>query len=502
MNLTHAQFQLAEFNNLVKTKTESIQEKELKILYSLSDLLEEQNLCELDFVNKSLEYLKDNYGLNKGVWKVLLNLYDQIPNFLDKLSKRVFTEFISTIHYNKIEEYDLGYAVDEYGHADNPRQYCMKKLFYLIRLLNKNFSIEQTCDYVGIFIKELDNKKCEYSMGRLHETGKNINNGGLYITIYDYNRFAFMFFSMNSLYRTLKGLYYRYLELIENIEPYKKDLKKNKEIFIRSLKRNFEEIQISYDDPIEKFKSILSSYQKYTNEKFLNYKGLLEIKNKQIDKEDKENIGYLIQEFDKSERQNQVLEKVYIEITKYILSYKNKIEKGIEKREILHDYLSSNHFKEKIFTENDFSINKILQWSNEWHVNGESRGEKELFVNYNINKTIDNYIFEQILDSHILHEEGRAQNHCVYSYKSRCVEGETIIVSMKDINLKRIATLRFQKETRFKKLIKFKLFKNESKSEWQFAENKKRFNKSCTHEEQGVANKYFLAIKEQLNTKK
>lgn len=492
MNLTHTQLLLLDFNKIVQEKTESIEEKELKILYALSDLLEEQNLYEENFVSKSLEYLKTNYGLNKSVWKVLLKQYDQIPDFLEKISTRVFTEFENSTHYHKIEEYDLGYAINELQYGNSPRQYCVQKLFYLIQVVNKHFTIDQTCDYLGLFIKELDNKKCGYSMSRLYELGQNLKEEGNPMFVYDYNRFSYMFFSMNTLYRTLKSLYYRYLEFSENIEPYKKVNIKHKQNFVDGLKRNFKEINISYDDPIEKFKSIVNAYRKYTNEKFLNYKGLLEIKNKMIEKEDQENIGYLMQEFNKSERQNQVLEKSYIEITKHILSYKDNIEKGIEKREIIHDYLSSPHYIEKMFTENDFSIDKILQWSNEWHIStiNMNRGEKEDFFNYNINKKIDNYIFEQIIDSHRLHEEGKSQNHCVYTYKSRCVEGKTIIVCMKDTNLKTIATLRFQKEN------KFNFFKKQS--EWVFAENKKRFNKSCTLEEQEVANKYFLSIKNQL----
>jgi len=82
MELTQTTILLNNFNKAVTFHRDEIKEKELKIILALSDLLEEPNDYEENFINKSLKYLKENYALDKSVWKVLLKLYDEIPNFL------------------------------------------------------------------------------------------------------------------------------------------------------------------------------------------------------------------------------------------------------------------------------------------------------------------------------------------------------------------------------------------------------------------------------------
>jgi hypothetical protein len=253
-------------------------------------------------------------------------------------------------------------------------------------------------------------------------------------------------------------------------------------------------MNIPYTDALETFNNIISSYEKYTDKEFIRYQGLIDIKNQFISSEDQDNINYLLKELDKSEKYNEVQTQVFIELIKLTNRYNDNVLKGIDKREIISDYLGvTEDFIQKAATENDFSLHNLTTWSNEWHKKGESRGKKEELPIYNIDMTLDGYVFEQIKDSHKLHEEGKTQSHCVYLYKEKCITGKSIIISMKNNKGERVSTIRLAKEN---KVIRFL----REKEIWYLAENRKRFNKKCSKEEQEVAKKYVSLINDKISS--
>lgn len=491
MQLTQTTILLNNFNQIIDYHIEEIQEKELKIILALSDLLEEPDEYEENFINKSLQYLKENYALDKSVWKVLLKLYDETPNFAEILSDWEEPGFVGYDSYlnstYRLAFFRVGYPIKQYDLGLHIREYNIRKVFYFIGLLCKQFTIEDVSKYVGLFIKEFDIKKSPFSMNNLYQLSKDLKEKGEdNISLYNMNMLASQFNYQNNLYYTLRKLYYYYHEI--------KELKKGQNInFLRNnLELTFGRMNVPYTDALETFNSIVFSYNKYTNEEFISYKGLIEIRNKTIDKEDQDNINYLLQEFDKSEKYNEVQSQVFIELIKLVNRYSDDVLKGIDKRQIIGDYLGqSEDFIQKAATENDFSLNHLTAWSNEWHKKGESRGKKEEFPIQDIDMTLDGYMFEQIKDSYKLHEEGKTQSHCVYSYKGRCMTGESIIICMKNSKGERVSTIRLAKEN---KVIRF--FKK--KETWYLAENRKRFNKQCSKEEHEIAKRYVGLIKDRI----
>jgi hypothetical protein len=491
MSLTHTTILLNNFNNVVTRHIDEIQEKELKIILALSDLLEEPDEYEDNFINKSLKYLKENYALDKSVWKVLLKLYEEIPDFCEVLSDweepgyAGYVGDVSPIY--KFAYFNCRYPIKNHDIGKDIREYNIKKLFYFIGLLCKHFSTDESSAYIGLFIKEFDIKKSPFSINNLIEFSKRLReNGEGNISTYNMMIFSQYFNMQNNLYFTLRKLYYYYFEIKY---PQKWN---NKENFKIIMEFTFNRMNIQYTNVLETFHSIIASYKKYTNEEFISYKGLIELKSKTIALEDKININYLLTEFDKSEKYNEVQSQVFIELIKLVHKYNDNVLKGIDKREIIHDYLGqSNDFIKKAATENDFSLNNLISWSNEWHKKGESRGKKEEFQVHDIDMIIDNYVLEQIKDSHQLHEEGKTQSHCVYTYKSRCLKNQTIIISMKNNKGERVSTIRLEKGN---KVLSF--FKK--KQTWYIAENRKRFNKTCSTKEKEVAQKYFSLIQEKI----
>ena len=71
------------------------------------------------------------------------------------------------------------------------------------------------------------------------------------------------------------------------------------------------------------------------------------------------------------------------------------------------------------------------------------------------------------------------------------MEGQTIIVSMKDSKGNRVSTIRLQRQGKISKFFKRKQI-------WSLAENRKRFNKSCSVEEKAAAKLYFQQIQNKL----
>jgi hypothetical protein len=493
MQLTETTILLNNFNQIVNYHRDEIQEKELKIMLALSDLLEEPDEYEENFINKSLQYLKEKYALDKSVWKVLLKLHDEIPNFAETLSNWEEPGYIGYAGYidsiYRLAPFNCEFPIKYYGLSENLRQYNLRKVFYFIGLLCKNFTIEKTSEYIGLFIKEFDTRKSPFSMNNLEKMSKDLKEKGEEnISTYNINMFFSQFNRQNNLYYTLRKLYYYYHEI--------KLLKKGSNInnIKTSLEWTFNRMNIPYTDALETFNNIISSYEKYTDKEFIRYQGLIDIKNQFISSEDQDNINYLLKELDKSEKYNEVQTQVFIELIKLTNRYNDNVLKGIDKREIISDYLGvTEDFIQKAATENDFSLHNLTTWSNEWHKKGESRGKKEELPIYNIDMTLDGYVFEQIKDSHKLHEEGKTQSHCVYIYKEKCITGKSIIISMKNNKGERVSTIRLAKEN---KVIRFL----REKEIWYLAENRKRFNKKCSKEEQEVAKKYVSLINDKISS--
>lgn len=488
MQINYSTSLINNFNQELKIQIESIEEKELKILLALSDILVNPKEEENDFINKSLIYLKDNYALNKSVWKVLLKLHDEVPNFAENLSHWQEPEYVGYSGKSRYSHFLITYPIDNYGIGENLREYNLKKLFNFIGLLCKNFGIEEATAYIGLFFKEFDTQKSPYSINNLYELSKKLiaEEKDERISWYSVNFFCEKFYLTNTIYYTLRKLHYMYID-----QKFGKKL--YKDYIPRSLEFVFEHMEIPYTSSLDTFKSIINSYKKYTFEEFITYKGLMEIKNKKILCEDSKNISYLLKELEKSQKYNDTQNQLCISLIKLVKKYEHDVIKGIDKRDILNDYIGrSTDYLKKVDDGEEINLKNLLAWSNNWHEKGESKGEKKEFKVYNINKKIGNYIFEQIIDNHQLHEEGKSQSHCVYSYQNDCLKQTTIIVSMKDTKGKRLSTIRLKK----RKNIVFSLRK---KTIWELVENRKKFNKACSIEEKRVAKEYFELIKNKLS---
>lgn len=477
-------FQL-ELNQIANENKES----ELEILFALNDLFPESFSENTDFVQSGLSYLKHHYGLSKAGWQVLLKLNSKIPDFTERLSK---FETITLCGWGGIDKKEklrnqisLNHScpVGDLPFIQNLRPYNLQKIFSLISTLSANFGVDGTCRYIGLFISEFDTRESAFSINTLYDLHRAEHEN---LPTQRVNTFSGRLENIYRLPHVLKRLSWHYVYTNHNLYP-NYDVKQSTIQLLNFLK-------IQTDEPMHFFFDLIYTYQKYTPHSFLSFDGIQDIQSQiqaqTIEADDQYFIDFLLTRFQNYQHYNESLSKVTIELVRLASQYEHNVDKGLDKLEILTDYLNrSEDFQTKLMQEKDFSLNKLLQWSNQWHVKGESRGELKEFENYQIDRDFQNYRFEQIKNTHELHEEGHKQSHCVYSYEKDCLKGETIIVSMKDVSGKRISTLRFQKSSR-KALFK--------KTSWSFVENRKRFNHNCNSEEKQVAQEYFNQIKHHL----
>lgn len=491
MILNHTTAILSQFHQQVQNEIDSIENTELSIIFALNDLLDEPDTYEANFINKSLEYLKNNYGLNKSVWKVLLKLNSKIENFCDILSEWKEPMYIGYSSSSEFDCFTYAYPVGEHRLGDNKREHNIKKLFVLISVLCEKFGVEEASQYVGLFISELDIKESTFSINNLYLTANKLRkeNSDDNISIYDVNFFAHQFSLHSTIYNSLRGLHFNYIDYINK----RKNI--NQEYLNKNLEERFTKLGIASVNPIETLITIVATYKKYTRHPFITYQGLVELKNKTLNLEDEYLLQPLLKEFEKSEKMNLARFITTIEMIRFMKPFENQIIRGLEKRQDLRDYTGSEHYIEKIFSSSNINLKNILEWSNEWHLTPESlpvvlRNKKQFYV-YDIDKKIGDYIFTQVKDSYQLYQEGKSQKHCVYTYSKECENGECIIISMTNLTHQKVSTIRLQKGGKISSFIK-------NKTRWNLVENRRKCNKSCNEDEKKAANQYFESIKEKL----
>lgn len=480
---------LTSFNSLNLFKEElvsrekEINEKELKIILSLSDLLDFPQKNENDFIKESLIFLKENHRLTKSVWHGLLKLNDLVPDFTHKLScwnTQLESSFESRDYLIKVY-----IPIEKCGLAVSKRVQNINKLFHLIDILVKNFGLDIACDSIGLLVPLFDTQRSPFSINNLNKIKNTSDTEINYGQIYLLENYYFYWYTIPM---PLKSLTYFYQDKDKNKSYRNLALEK-------SLKRNLDDIGLPTDNILETFNKVVSTYKKYTQEDFISYNGLIEIKTREIAKEDKEIITALLKNFDEPEFSSLAYQKIIVEFIRLTNKYNNDVLKGIEKRSFLIDYVTrSQDIKVRLKNQSDFRLNDLLTWSNKWHMTGDSRGEKIEFKKHDINLTHKGYIFEQLTNSHQLHEEGVMQSHCVYSYTKDCESGQYVIVSMKGLKGKNISTVCFEKRE------KSSLFFSRKKSSiWTIQQNRKKLNKSCSPEEQAIVEDYFNLIESRLN---
>jgi hypothetical protein len=476
--------ELERFNQELNQAVNIQKEKEIDILFALNDILPENIAQDCDFVQSSLNYLKEYYGLSKGGWQVLLKLYEKIPDLKEQLST-LDNIYYFPDYYDKYKFIRDKISLNHIGPIGNlpfyatGREYHLQKFFNLISLLSSHLGLDNTVKYIGLFLSQFDTGESVFSINRLYQLRK---QGHENLTNSIVNFFAWRLEALHRIHPVLRRISWRYAYI-----QYKLDGSKNHRENIINL---INYLKIDTDNPADFFFDWVHTYQKYTDKPFLSFNGLTDIQNQIIQDDEQHYTIRLLDYFHTYHKYNDSSQKVLIEMVKFISQYENNFEKGLDKLFVISDYLSrSNDFTEKLVNEDNFSLNRLLQWSNQWHVKGESRGEFKEFKDYNIDLNIDNYSFEQIKNNYELHEEGVKQSHCVYSYEKDCLENNAIIVSMKDSTGKRVSTLRFKKNT-IKEFFK--------KTSWSFAENRKRFNRNCTVDEKAIAEQYFKQIKKNL----
>lgn len=447
---------------------------ELKIILALSDLLDEPNEFEPHFINDSLSYLKENYGLTKGVWKVLLRLNNIIPDFTDKLSTWKLRNY-----YTDARPYDIKY------------------FFLTIHLLYQHFTIEETIDYIGLFVETFDTKKHSFSRTNLAIHAKYLKSIKSEDSISDHDitflvSRMFKHRDISQLLSDAKRTYSIYS---------KPPTDKNKIYLPNCLNTISPLLGEEPTDYLAAFEELIKVYTKYTNEDFLTLKGLLEIKNKTIEEMDYVIVNRLLLALEKSQQYNLVHQQITICLIKLLDSYSNNVIRGIEKIHDIEDFVCGLNNMDnlvELLLKNNLNLKALLTLCNNWEKQSVTIGENIFYQNYNIEAKVGNYNFEQIKNSHELYREGKAQGHCVYThYQSNCTTGNTIIVSMKDRQGNRVSTIRLLKQEQSVPKI-LKLFKTKKTHSWYLVENKKRFNKSCSTEEKAAANAYFKEIKDRL----
>lgn len=129
----------------------------------------------------------------------------------------------------------------------------------------------------------------------------------------------------------------------------------------------------------------------------------------------------------------------------YIYLMKNKVEKS-EWTELL-DYITAKtrakghmFIDDQIIEKKDFfkrSINRIREESNIWHIN-QIKAKEAKYVAWDntikdmiLEKTNTIWTIEELCSTKDLLKEGKSMSHCVGGYASKCINGESKIVSIK-----------------------------------------------------------------------
>lgn len=469
MNITYNCHSISEFNQHIAFEFNNIENVELKIILALSDLLEGPKEYEENFINNSLAYLKEHYLLTKSVWKVLLKLNEELPHFIDELSIG-----------------EMGFGMENKSH----RQYGIKEFFKLINLLYQNFTMEETINYIGLFIRGFDTKKHVFSIENLRNHSQYLKSIKSEDSINDneITYFRHRFFKHNQTTEIMKNTSQAYLLYLEPITE------KNEMCLKYCLDNISSLLMCAPKDSVNSLIKIYTAYRKYTNEKFITSKGLIEIKNKKIEEKDNIIITRLLLELDNMMIYNSMQEKITICLLKLLNSYKNNIKQGMNKLNDIKDCIGKRkniEILKQLYVENKLNLKNLLTLNNSWEQADVIRGKNIKYKDYDIDLQIGNYYFYQIKDSHQLHEEGQCQSHCVYTYDKDCIDENAIIISMQDKQSNRVSTIRLKKEN--KALMFFK-----QKKIWSLAENRRRYNKNCSIEEKKVVNTYFKNIKDNL----
>ena len=200
---------LSKFNQELILKRKEIIEQELRIVLSLSDLLEQKNEYNGEFIKQSLIYLKEKHGLTKSVWHVLLRLNELIPNFTEKLSNWK-TELHAPIEPQDYCLLKICTHVGKHELANSKRVHNINKLFLVINELVKNLGLEQACAAVGLIIPLFDTKSSSFSINNLNILRKTLEDRNqidfIQITyleslFYRCNALSYCFQRLNVFYR-------------------------------------------------------------------------------------------------------------------------------------------------------------------------------------------------------------------------------------------------------------------------------------------------------------
>jgi hypothetical protein len=474
------------FQQNLLTQVNIIEEKEVQILSALSDLIP-INLDDSDFIKNSLQFLDTNFNLTKGVWKILLKLYDKVPNFVDILShwKLLKPDYLSEdcwLHIN-IPHSNLPFYFEN-------RKHSIQKLFVFINSLLSHFSVDAICELAPLISEKFNYIESPFSR-------ENIDNPNL---IFNPN-FRFNPFTYRNFMYQLNVLDYRLKNISDKFYYPFNRTPKNKDIYLDSLSIRLNKLGIKSSNIIETQFQIFKTYGKYTNHPYPSYQGFEEIKKCTYHEDDEYILTNLIECYENSFSRSQASYKFFIHLFKIIYQYKDNLEKGFSKIRDIDDYFSmSNDYFLKFKKFPNFKTKDLLMWSNDWHINGEHinpfnsfNGQKKQFKNFNINHSIRTYKFIQITNNHDLYLEGKNQKHCVFNYENQCLLNKTIIVSMRDNNNVIISTLRFQ--LKHKKSI----FTKNTKYFITFEENRKIRNVNCSQQEQSIANEYFDYLKKKIH---
>lgn len=470
---------LKSFQDNLLSQSHIIEEKEVHILFALSDLLPEQSNND-DYIKNSLSFLKTNFNLTKGVWKVLLKLYDKIPNFTIILSDwGKETPFTTSLRLTKemwmhtfIPHPNLPFYFEH-------RKNSIQSLFLIIDSLLSHISTEEICEIMPLISKSFDYKQSPFYT-------KNLINNNItkhQIKILD------SFFPKFGLYYTLKNIsdnfYY----------PFNRSTPKNYNAYINNLILRLGKLDIeSTPFNAKEIQSLtIETYNKYTQYPYPAYQGFEEIKKTIVNEDDKFIIDILLKTYEKSFQTSQAHFQAYIYLMKIFCQNKNAFNKFDQ----ITDYLyMSNDYYLKFEKNPNYKIKDLFTWCNYWHNNGEHLqdfiGEKKEFKNFDINHQIEDYNFVQITNNYDLYLEGKNQKHCVFNYKEACLK-DTIIVSMRDKEGNITSTLRFQSYPQ----KSFLFIKNKTKIE--LVENRKKMNKECSVYEKQIAKQYFNLIRDKVH---
>lgn len=469
-------FNLVQFENFMLEQHNIIEEKEIHILFALSDLLPE-SFSENDFTRNSLIYLETNFNLTKGVWKVLLQLYDKVPYFVDILSHWKldipFYHSEDTWLHTRTPCDNLPYYFDN-------RKKSIQELFSFLNELVPHLSSAEICDLIPLISDKFDYPDSSFYSKKIKEYSTNVPR---------FKNYIFRYF----MYQT-NTLNYRLKNLSDKINyPQKRYIPKDKVVYYNELSNRLQRIDIKTSNPQETISTILDIVKKYTNHPFPSYLGFEELKKVSVLESEYHIVQSILKAYDESYHINKANNKLYVYFLKLIYSYKDNLSTGCDKIGDLYDYTGmSNDFYVKAKENPNFKLKDLLTWSNHWHLYGEHiqpfAGKREEFKKFNVNHSLSGYDFIQITNNHDLYLEGKSQQHCVFTYNKSCLNNDTIIVSMKDQNQKTVSTLRF------KIVYKKWFFRKNKPSHLKFMENRKKLNKPCSEHEKLIAEQYFKII--------